>query len=156
MESSWECLRCYEGWSPSVCLPSSPFHMLDTTTTHAVLAPRENQRQSQRENHQELSSNKQDPVWGKFSEYKNKSHLNSIVKRSKLALAGVAQWIECQPENQRVAGSFSSHSTYLGCRPGPQQGVCEKPLHSFSPCVRNTLIVLSLFFSFHSPLPKNK
>ena len=37
-----------------------------------------------------------------------------------LALVGVAQWIECQPANQRVAGSIPSWSTCLGCRPGPQ------------------------------------
>ena len=36
------------------------------------------------------------------------------------AVAGVAQWIECWPVNQRVAGSISSQSTCLGCRPGPQ------------------------------------
>ena len=41
------------------------------------------------------------------------------------ALAGVAQWIECHPVNQRVTSSISSHSTRLGCRPGPQLGVCE-------------------------------
>ena len=36
------------------------------------------------------------------------------------ALAGVAQWIECQLVNQRVAGSIPSQRTCLGCRPGPQ------------------------------------
>ena len=36
------------------------------------------------------------------------------------ALAGVAQWIECQPMNQRVTGSIPSQGTCLGCRPGPQ------------------------------------
>ena len=36
------------------------------------------------------------------------------------ALAAVAQWIECQPANQRVAGSFPTQGTHLGCRPGPQ------------------------------------
>ena len=30
------------------------------------------------------------------------------------ALAGVAQWIECRPENQRVAGSIPSQGTCLG------------------------------------------
>ena len=35
------------------------------------------------------------------------------------ALAGVAQWIECQPVNQKVAGSIPSQGTCLGCRPGP-------------------------------------
>ena len=36
------------------------------------------------------------------------------------ALAGVAQWIEHWPENQRVRGSIPSHGTCLGCRPGHQ------------------------------------
>ena len=37
-----------------------------------------------------------------------------------IILAGVAQWIECPPENQRVAGSIPSQGTCLGCRLGPQ------------------------------------
>ena len=37
-----------------------------------------------------------------------------------LALAGVAQWTECQPANQRVTGSIPSWGTCLGCGPGPQ------------------------------------
>ena len=36
-----------------------------------------------------------------------------------VALAGVAQWIECQPANQRVDGSTPSQGTRLGCRPVP-------------------------------------
>ena len=36
------------------------------------------------------------------------------------ALAGVAQWIEHQPVNQRVTGLMPSQGTCLGCRPGPQ------------------------------------
>ena len=37
-----------------------------------------------------------------------------------IALAGVAQWIEDRPVNQRVAGSISSQGTCQGCRTGPQ------------------------------------
>ena len=37
-----------------------------------------------------------------------------------LALAGVGQWIEFQPANQRVVGSIPSWRTRLGFRPGPQ------------------------------------
>ena len=37
-----------------------------------------------------------------------------------IALAGVAQWIERGPANQRVAGWIPSQGTCLGCRPGPQ------------------------------------
>ena len=36
------------------------------------------------------------------------------------ALAGVAQWIEFRPADQRVAGLIPSQGTCLGCRPGPQ------------------------------------
>ena len=36
------------------------------------------------------------------------------------ALAGVAQWTECQPANQRVASSIPSQGTYLGLEPGSQ------------------------------------
>ena len=38
------------------------------------------------------------------------------------ALAGMAQWIECWPMNQRVTGLIPSQSTFpdLGCRPGSQ------------------------------------
>ena len=35
-------------------------------------------------------------------------------------LAGVAQWIEHWPVNQRVLNSIPSQGTCLGCRPGPQ------------------------------------
>ena len=36
------------------------------------------------------------------------------------ALAGVAQWTEHQPANQRAAGLSPSQGTCLGCGPGPQ------------------------------------
>ena len=52
------------------------------------------------------------------------------------ALADVAQWIGCQFENQKVAGSIPSQGTRLVCRPGPQLGVCKrKPITNgcFSP-----------------------
>ena len=42
------------------------------------------------------------------------------------ALAGVTQWIECQPANRKVTGSIPSQGTCLGCRPGPQLGACER------------------------------
>ena len=41
-------------------------------------------------------------------------------KFQRRAPAGVAQWIECRPVNQRVAGSIPSQGTCLGFRPGPQ------------------------------------
>ena len=43
-----------------------------------------------------------------------------------LALAGVAQWIECWPVNQKVVDLIPSQGTSLGCGPGPQQEVHEK------------------------------
>ena len=60
------------------------------------------------------------------------------------ALAGVAQWIECWPGNQRVAGSIPSWGTYLGCGTGPQQGA-----HKWQPHIEVSLpLLLSLFPSF--------
>ena len=50
----------------------------------------------------------------KMSRVKDKERL--------LALAGVAQWIECQPMKQEVAGSILGQGTRLGCRLGPQWG----------------------------------
>ena len=35
-------------------------------------------------------------------------------------MAGVAQWIEHRPENQRVIGLIPSQGTCLGCGPDPQ------------------------------------
>ena len=49
------------------------------------------------------------------------------------ALVGVAQWIECGPVNQRVAGSIPSQGTCLGCGPGPQLGACEGQPINISP-----------------------
>ena len=37
-----------------------------------------------------------------------------------MALAGVAQWIECWPVNQMVTGSIPSQGSCLGCGPDPQ------------------------------------
>ena len=63
------------------------------------------------------------------------------------ALAGVAQWIECQPANQRVAGLIPSqaHAWVVGQVPngGHVRG-------------NHTLMFLSLSFSLPSPLSKNK
>ena len=44
-------------------------------------------------------------------------------------LAGVAQWIEHWPANQKVAGSIPSQGTCLGCGPGPQWGTYERQQH---------------------------
>ena len=46
--------------------------------------------------------------------------LSIVLKKYALtALAGMAQWIECQPVNQRVVGSIPSRGTCLGRGQGP-------------------------------------
>ena len=52
--------------------------------------------------------------------------IQHLIKLASLALAGVAQWIECQSENHKVDGLIPSQGTCLGCGPGLQQrGVQE-------------------------------
>ena len=59
--------------------------------------------------------------------------LSPIVKMLKIirivtitALAGVTQWIERQPLDQKVAGSVPGQGMCLGCGPGLQLGMCER------------------------------
>ena len=52
-----------------------------------------------------------------------------VIKLKQVALAGVAQWIECQPVNQRVTGSIPGQGTCLGYGPGSQWGVHERQPH---------------------------
>ena len=47
---------------------------------------------------------------------------NAFIKDECLALAGVAQWTECQSVNQRVAGLIPSQGTCLGCGPSSWTG----------------------------------
>ena len=42
------------------------------------------------------------------------------------SLAAMAQWIKCQPVNQRVTSLILSQGTNLACRPGPQMGACDR------------------------------
>ena len=49
----------------------------------------------------------------------------SLSKLPNVALAGVAQWIECQPANQSV----TSQGTCLGCGPGSWCRVYERQPH---------------------------
>ena len=69
------------------------------------------------------------------------------LKNSSVGLAGVAQWIECQPANQKVTCSIPC----LGHMPGlwarsPVEGAGEATTHScFSPSLSPSL-----------PLSKNK
>ena len=43
---------------------------------------------------------------------------NYYLKKRWISLAGVAQWIECWAENQRVTSLIPSQGMCLGCRPG--------------------------------------
>ena len=52
--------------------------------------------------------------------------LSEMLLKALMALDGVAQWIECQPAKQRVAGSIPSQGIFLGCRPGPHMRVFER------------------------------
>ena len=47
-----------------------------------------------------------------------------------MALAGVAQWIECQPVNQRVTSSSHSHGTCLGLGAGSPLGGSMRSNHT--------------------------
>ena len=55
-----------------------------------------------------------------------------LVKNQKTALAGVVQWIECQPVNQKVAGAIPSPGICLGCGPGPWLGACKRQMTDVS------------------------
>ena len=70
-----------------------------------------------------------------------------------MALAGVAQWIECRPEKQKVAGLIPGQGPRLVCRPGPQLSVCERQPIDVSLAHR---CVLSFSFSLPYPLSENK
>ena len=47
-------------------------------------------------------------------------HSHQVKFRKFISPAGVAQWIEYGPTNQRVAGLIPSQGTCLGCGPGLQ------------------------------------
>ena len=63
------------------------------------------------------------------------------------ALAGVAQWIECQTANQRVQVQFPVRAPAWVAGQVPSRG-CMRGNH--------TLMFLSLSFSLPSPSSKNK
>ena len=65
--------------------------------------------------------------------------LKYFLKMKTFALAGVAQWIECWPVNQRATGLIPSQGTCLGCGPGPLSRAHVRSNHM--------LIFLSLSFS---------
>ena len=51
-----------------------------------------------------------------------------VLNTKSLPLAGVAQWIKCQPANGKVAGWIPSQGICLCCRPGPLLGVYKEQL----------------------------
>ena len=57
----------------------------------------------------------------------------SEIRTAIAALAGVAQWIKCQPVDQKVADLIPGPSTCLGCGPGPWLGACERQPIDVSP-----------------------
>ena len=61
-------------------------------------------------------------------QWRSKLILAGGLRKLLQSLASVAQWIEHQPANQKVAGSIPSQGTCLGCRPGPQLRACERQL----------------------------
>ena len=75
--------------------------------------------------------------------------IKSLVSRKKQswALAGMAQWIELQPANQRVTGSIPSQGTCLIVAKVPKKG------HRRG---NHTLMFLSLSFSLLSLSKVNK
>ena len=96
--------------------------------------------------------------WYKINEFfTNLMNLNDVLslclKFSCTAMAGVTQWIECQPVNQRVVGSIPSQGTCLGYGTSPQlwrgggvSGGWERQPH----------IDVSLPLPLSSPISKNK
>ena len=62
---------------------------------------------------------------GVKKDYEESSLRTTPLEKLSSAPAGVAQRIECQPTNQRVASSIPSQSTCPGCGPGPQLGAHE-------------------------------
>ena len=69
-----------------------------------------------------------------------------ILDIENLALASVAQWIECRPVNRKVACLIPSQGTCLGRGPGPQLGAREATRCYIS----HTSVFLS---SFSLPFP---
>ena len=56
-----------------------------------------------------------------------------VQKQHLSALAGVVQWIERQPANQRVAGSSPHQDPCLGCGPGPHKRQPHSDVSLFLP-----------------------
>ena len=83
-------------------------------------------------------------------------HRCSASLKAFYSLAGVAQWLECPPANQRVTGSIPGQGTCLGLGRSPVGGVWESTTHwCFSPSFPLSLKInkLNLFFKKSLLLP---
>ena len=86
--------------------------------------------------------------WSSVLKLENNLFCVTLLNLHILALADVAQWIECPPANQRVTRSSAIQGTCLSCGPGPQLGACEKQPH--------TDVSLHLFLLPFPSLSENK
>ena len=69
---------------------------------------------------------------------KSKAGGNFLKKMALLALAGVAQWIECWPVNQRVTSLIPSQGTCLGSGPEPVSYTHLRAHETLSTIFKNT------------------
>ena len=67
-----------------------------------------------------------------YIKWQKNVNLKRSYKKISLTLAGVAQWTECRPANQKVTGLIPSQGTCLGCRPGLQLGADKRQLINVS------------------------
>ena len=64
-----------------------------------------------------------------YNSYQSGRILKFYIKGELTPLPDVAQWIERQTLNQRVAGLIPSQVTCLGCGPGPWWKMLERQPH---------------------------
>ena len=97
------------------CLHSSAFSRMSCSWSHAAFSDR---LRSLSNTHSGLTAHfilslSSIPLSGCIRVY-------FLILKIELALAALAQWIECWPEDQRVVGLIPSQGMCLGCGPGPQ------------------------------------
>ena len=68
-------------------------------------------------------------VWDKAKAVLRGKFVNAYIRKEESALAGVAQWVEPHPENQKVTSLIPSQGTSLSCSPGPHLWACIRQLH---------------------------
>ena len=79
-------------------------NMNNKMATYTYLSTIESKKQNKETSRTEIDSNTQ-----------NILTVVEMDDKGEEALAGVVQWIECRPANQRVACSIPSQGTCLGC-----------------------------------------